>query len=102
MTKGPPDHAVEVSGLAKIYHTSGVPLETALNGIDLTIPAALSSGFGAERGQQVTLINILAGLVARTSGRAVETRYRSRHAPRPRSWHEFPRNSTSIPFTPRA
>ena len=72
MTKGPPDHAVEVSGLAKTYHTSGVRSpRPALNGIDLTIPRSSFFGLlGPNGAGKSTLINILAGLVARTSGEA--------------------------------
>ena len=65
-------HAVAVSGLAKTYPASGKRgPKQALAGIDLAIPrGALFGLLGPNGAGKSTLINILAGLVLKTSGHA--------------------------------
>src|SRR5882762_6269955 len=64
-----PAHAVALSGLTKIYRGSAKP---ALDHVDLTIPrGALYGLLGPNGAGKSTLINILAGLVLKTAGRAV-------------------------------
>jgi ABC-2 type transport system ATP-binding protein len=65
-------HAVAVSGLAKTYPASGKRgPKQALAGIDLAIPrGALFGLLGPNGAGKSTLINILAGLVLKTSGKA--------------------------------
>jgi ABC-2 type transport system ATP-binding protein len=67
---GPPALAVEVRNLTKIYGGSGKrPGVTALGGIDLAIPSGSIFGLlGPNGAGKSTLINILAGLVVKTSG----------------------------------
>ncbi|MFV0243994.1 MAG: ABC transporter ATP-binding protein [Qingshengfaniella sp.] len=63
--------AIEIEALRKTYGGSGrqVPKE-ALKGIDLTVPAGSVFGFlGPNGAGKSTLINILAGLVLKTSGK---------------------------------
>ena len=72
MPDQPPDNAVEVSGLTKYYgndaKTGGKP---ALDSLDLTIPRGSLFGLlGPNGAGKSTLINILAGLVIKTSGTA--------------------------------
>jgi ABC-2 type transport system ATP-binding protein len=63
------EYAVEVTGLAKAYH-SKVGVKHALKGIDLSIPQGAFFGLlGPNGAGKSTLINILAGLVVKTSGR---------------------------------
>ena len=64
-------HAIEIEGLRKVYGGSGrsVPKE-ALKGIDLTVPRGSIFGLlGPNGAGKSTLINILAGLVLKTSGK---------------------------------
>lgn len=64
--------AIEVTGLKKIYRGSGkVAPVLALDGIDLTIPRGSIFGLlGPNGAGKSTFINILAGLVRKTSGSA--------------------------------
>jgi ABC-2 type transport system ATP-binding protein len=64
--------AVHVERLVKTYAaTSRTPPKTALAGIDLAIPRGSLFGLlGPNGAGKSTLINILAGLVVKTSGRA--------------------------------
>src|SRR6185437_8276187 len=66
---GPPAMAVEIRNLTKIYGGSGKrPGVTALGGIDLDIPNGSIFGLlGPNGAGKSTLINILAGLVVKTS-----------------------------------
>ncbi|WP_071798247.1 ABC transporter ATP-binding protein [Natronohydrobacter thiooxidans] len=58
-------HAIEITGLRKTY----VGGKEALKGVDLTIPAGSIFGLlGPNGAGKSTLINILAGLVNKTSG----------------------------------
>jgi ABC-2 type transport system ATP-binding protein len=67
-----PDDAVEVRGLTKTYRGyKQQPPKTALDGIDLDIPRGSIFGLlGPNGAGKSTLINILAGLVVKTSGTA--------------------------------
>jgi ABC-2 type transport system ATP-binding protein len=67
---GPPAMAVEIRNLTKIYGGSGKrPGVTALGGVDLDIPNGSIFGLlGPNGAGKSTLINILAGLVVKTSG----------------------------------
>ncbi|MBU0725340.1 MAG: ABC transporter ATP-binding protein [Alphaproteobacteria bacterium] len=67
---GLPDNAIEISGLTKRYRgRSGETL--ALDGVDLAIPrGSLFALLGPNGAGKSTLINILAGLVRKTSGTA--------------------------------
>ena len=70
--QAPPDYAVEAEGLNKIYRGSGRPEPMhALKDIDLKIPRGSLFGLlGPNGAGKSTFINILAGLVIKTSGRA--------------------------------
>ena len=65
-----PDYAIEARGLVKTYSaTKTTPAKTALNGIDLQIPRGSIFGLlGPNGAGKSTFINILAGLVRKTSG----------------------------------
>lgn len=65
-----PAYAVEVRGLTKTYRgSSRMPPKTALTGIDLAIPRGSVFGLlGPNGAGKSTLINIMAGLVNKTSG----------------------------------
>lgn len=65
------DNAIEIEGLRKVYAASArSPSIEALKGIDLTIPQGSIFGLlGPNGAGKSTLINILAGLVLKTSGR---------------------------------
>jgi ABC-2 type transport system ATP-binding protein len=67
-----PPNAVEISGLGKVYRGSGkMPPKTALESVDLAIPRGSLFGLlGPNGAGKSTLINILAGLVLKTSGTA--------------------------------
>ncbi len=67
-----PDLAIEVSDLRKTYAASGkMPEKTALDGISLTVPRGSIFGLlGPNGAGKSTFINILAGLVTKTSGHA--------------------------------
>ncbi len=75
-----PDAAIEARGLLKIYGDDGsgeavgeggVPGTRALNAIDLTVPRGSFFGLlGPNGAGKSTFINILAGLVNKTSGSA--------------------------------
>ncbi len=64
--------AIELRGLAKTYKASKkAPAKTALHGVDLTIPRGSIFGLlGPNGAGKSTMINILAGLVNKTSGTA--------------------------------
>ena len=64
-------NAVEIRGLIKIYRgRKGAPEKHALKGIDLDIPAGCVFGLlGPNGAGKSTLINILAGLVVKSSGK---------------------------------
>jgi ABC-2 type transport system ATP-binding protein len=64
-----PAHAVAVRDLTKVYGGGGRPQVTALDRVSLTIPKGSIFGLlGPNGAGKSTLINILAGLVNRTSG----------------------------------
>ncbi|HBM69259.1 MAG TPA: multidrug ABC transporter ATP-binding protein, partial [Rhodobacteraceae bacterium] len=65
-----PHTAVEISGLSKIYNAyKNQPARQALYDLDLSIPAGSVFGLlGPNGAGKSTLINILAGLVRKTSG----------------------------------
>lgn len=63
-------NAIEISGLTKTYAAAGrSEAKTALHGIDLNIPRGTVFGLlGPNGAGKSTLINILAGLVTKTTG----------------------------------
>ncbi len=65
-----PDYAIEASGLYKTYAaTKTTAAKTALNGIDLKIPRGSIFGLlGPNGAGKSTFINILAGIVRKSSG----------------------------------
>jgi len=65
-----PTYAIEAKGLIKTYKaTKTTPAKTALNGVDLRIPRGSIFGLlGPNGAGKSTFINILAGLVNKTSG----------------------------------
>ncbi|MEE2878699.1 MAG: ABC transporter ATP-binding protein [Pseudomonadota bacterium] len=67
-----PDYAIEVEALEKVYAASGkMPEKRALKGIDLKIPRGQIFGLlGPNGAGKSTFINILAGLVTKSSGKA--------------------------------
>ena len=67
-----PDWAVELKGLTKTYSASGKAApKHALKGIDLNIPRGSFFGLlGPNGAGKSTMINILAGLVIKSSGAA--------------------------------
>ena len=67
-----PDIAVETMGLSKTYAGSGrAPAKEALKAVDLKIPrGSFFALLGPNGAGKSTLINILAGLVNKTAGRA--------------------------------
>ena len=64
-------HAIDIRGLHKTYAAQGnAPAKEALKGIDLAIPSGSIFGLlGPNGAGKSTLINILAGLVNKTSGK---------------------------------
>ncbi|MGH6913837.1 MAG: ABC transporter ATP-binding protein, partial [Geminicoccales bacterium] len=69
---GAPALAIEVEGLRKVYRGARrQPAKEALKGIDLAVPRGSIFGLlGPNGAGKSTLINILAGLVIKTEGRA--------------------------------
>ena len=67
-----PDYAIEAIGLEKTYAASGkMPEKRALKGIDLKVPRGCIFGLlGPNGAGKSTFINILAGLVVKTGGKA--------------------------------
>ena len=65
-----PDYAIEAHGVTKIYAAKGAaPAKTALNGLDLKVPRGSIFGLlGPNGAGKSTFINIIAGLVRKTSG----------------------------------
>jgi len=72
MTENIPENAVETVALSKVYATrNDAPTKLALDEISLQIPRGSFFGLlGPNGAGKSTLINILAGLVIRTSGDA--------------------------------
>jgi ABC-2 type transport system ATP-binding protein len=64
------ENAIEIKALGKVYKASGrSPAKTALTDIDLIIPkGSMFALLGPNGAGKSTLINILAGLVMKTSG----------------------------------
>lgn len=79
---GPP--AIEISGLTKTYRgTKKAPPKQALKGVDLTVPRGSIFGLlGPNGAGKSTLINILAGLVLKSSGQAKICGFDIESAPR--------------------
>ncbi|MGD1879079.1 MAG: ABC transporter ATP-binding protein [Kiloniellaceae bacterium] len=79
-----PELAVSVRGLTKTYKASGkTAAKTALKGVDLDIPRGCLFGLlGPNGAGKSTLINILAGLVNKTSGSATIWGYDTDSQPR--------------------
>ena len=68
---GLPAYAIELKGLRKIYNPDGKNPKEALKGIDLQIPRGSIFGLlGPNGAGKSTTINIVAGLVNKTSGEA--------------------------------
>ena len=65
-----PDFAVSISGLTKIYGSqNGGPKKQALTSVDLQVPRGAFFGLlGPNGAGKSTMINIMAGLVNKTSG----------------------------------
>jgi ABC-2 type transport system ATP-binding protein len=72
-----PDYAVELKDLTKTYRaTKRMPAKEALKGINLNIPRGSIFGLlGPNGAGKSTIINILAGLVLKTSGTATTWNY---------------------------
>lgn len=66
-----PQNAIQITALRKTYAAEGrAPAKEALRGLDLAIPAGSIFGLlGPNGAGKSTLINIMAGLVNKTSGR---------------------------------
>jgi ABC-2 type transport system ATP-binding protein len=64
-------NAIDIEGLSKTYRAEGgMPEKVALEGVDLAIPRGSIFGLlGPNGAGKSTLINILAGLVTKTTGR---------------------------------
>ncbi|MDD3029952.1 MAG: ABC transporter ATP-binding protein [Alphaproteobacteria bacterium] len=79
-----PDNAIEVVQLGKTYFSKkGTPTKEALKEVSLTIPRGCIFGLlGPNGAGKSTLINILAGLVLKTSGTARIWGYDVNDAPR--------------------
>ncbi|MFZ5610328.1 MAG: ABC transporter ATP-binding protein [Pseudomonadota bacterium] len=78
------DAAIAVKGLAKVYGTSrGAPPIRALDGIDLVVPrGSIFALLGPNGAGKSTFINILAGLVTKTTGSAAVWGWDIDHNPR--------------------
>lgn len=68
--QGLPDLAVSISGLTKVYGSqNGAPEKKALTNVDLAVPRGAFFGLlGPNGAGKSTMINIMAGLVNKTSG----------------------------------
>ena len=65
-----PENAVEIENLVKIYRGDRGPAKTALHGISLTVRRGELFGLlGPNGAGKSTMINIMAGLVNKTSGK---------------------------------
>ena len=82
-----PASAVELEGLTKVYAGSrGQPPKRALDAVDLAIPrGSFFALLGPNGAGKSTLINILAGLVVKTSGHRPGVRRRHRRPATPRA-----------------
>jgi len=80
----PPEFAIELKGLSKIYAGRGkAAAVTALDSVDLAIPRGSMFGLlGPNGAGKSTTINILAGLVRKTAGTARIWRHDIETAPR--------------------
>ncbi len=78
------DAAIRIEGLRKTYRGGkGQPEKSALKGIDLTVPRGSVFGLlGPNGAGKSTLINILAGLVVKTSGHVSIWGYDQDQSPR--------------------
>jgi ABC-2 type transport system ATP-binding protein len=84
MTAAPPDIAILLEGLTKIYRSKGRgEAVTAVDHIDLAIPRGSMFGLlGPNGAGKSTTINILAGMVVKSSGKARIWHYDIDEAPR--------------------
>ena len=73
MPKNSPDNAIEISNLNKTYRVSGKsPAKVALRDVNLTIPKGSIYGLlGQTAAGKSTIINIMADLVVKTSGKSL-------------------------------
>ncbi len=66
------DPAIRIDSLTKVYVSKGVEPKLALDGVSFDVPRGQIFGLlGPNGAGKSTLINILAGLVTKTSGKAV-------------------------------
>src|SRR5689334_25190892 len=64
------EHAIRIESLSKTYEAKGVPSKRALNEVSFDVPRGQIFGLlGPNGAGKSTLINILAGLVVKTSGK---------------------------------
>ena len=64
--------AIRIESLSKTYAAKGVPAKRALDDVSFDVPQGTIFGLlGPNGAGKSTLINILAGMVVKTSGRAV-------------------------------